>query len=274
MKHTSIAAGLALPSALLLASPLHAENAEDETWVRLAAYFPDIDTKVSIGRPGEENLTTLIDFESDLDLTDRDVLPDLLVGTRLGGNWRIEGEAYTLSRSSETSLAREIVFDGVTYPVAANVSSRFGSDIYRLAIGYSFVRTDKAEVGASLGAHITSFGVEIEGQASVGGAVAQTEVRRREVLAPLPTLGLYGNAEVAPGLNLQARADYLSLSIDDYDGRLLNLEVGASYKVAQWLRLGAIYRRVDYRLDINKNAYTGRIEYDFDGPAVFAEVVF
>lgn len=261
-------------AAALLAAPAAAQQAEDESWVKVSAFIPSVDTRVSVARPGDEAFTTLIDLESDLDLSDRDVLPAAALGTRLGENWRIEGEFFTLGRRGVKTLERDIIFDGVTYPVSASIESEFSSDTYRLSIGYSFIREENYELGAAVGAHVTGFTIALEGEGTVGGVSGSTQVRRREVLAPVPTLGLYGNYRPAPRLNLVGRVDYLSLKIDDYDGRLLNLEAGASYEVIKNLRLGALYRLVDYRLEIEKDTYSGLIEYDYNGPMIFVEFAF
>jgi hypothetical protein len=264
----------ALWVAFLSANPACAQSAKDETWIRVGAFLPNVNTEVSIARPGEESFTTLIDLESDLDLSDRGTLASANVGTRLSKSWRIEGEFFSLGRKGEKTLARDIVFDGVTYPVSATLSSKFNSDVYRLAVGYSFLRRTDAELGVAVGAHVTDFGVQLSGIGSVGGATASTEVRRRQVLAPLPTIGLYGNFEPLPKVTFFGRADYLSLKIKDYDGRLLNLEAGAGYSITKNIRLGALYRRVDYRLQINKDTYTGLVKYKFNGPTIFAELTF
>lgn|GEM_PF-332414 len=267
-------ASLLAGAGILACAPAHAQSADDGTWIRLAGFLPDVDTKVSVARPDQVDFATLIDLESDLDLSDRDVLPAITVGTRLGGNWRVEGEFFRLRRSGEQSIAREIVFDGVTYPVAAAVSSEFNSDVYRLSFGYSFIREEKLEIGAALGIHATNFEVALSGEASAGGGAVSTQVRRRDVLAPLPTLGVYLAYEPIPSLHLGAQVDYLSLSIGDYDGELLNLEARASYAITGGVKIGALYRKVDYRLDITKRDYTGRMEYQFDGPALFLEFDF
>jgi hypothetical protein len=257
-----------------LPSVAHAQRADDSTWIRAGAYFPDIDTEVSIALPGQEDFATLIDLESDLDLSDRDALPAFSAGTRISQHWRVEGEFFKLSRSGEKSLERDITFDGVTYPVSASVESGFSSDIYRLSFGYSFIRKAGLEAGAAIGIHATNFEVSLRGQAQVGNAGLSTELRKRDVLAPLPTLGLYGSIEALPGLALGGRVDYFSLKIDDYDGKLVNFQTEASYALTNNIRIGAMYRHVKYRVDIEKPNYTGRTRYKFNGPAAFLEVAF
>jgi isopenicillin N synthase-like dioxygenase len=102
-----------------------------------------------------------------------------------------------------------------------------------LAAGYSVVAQPDREIGGTLGAHVTSFNVDLAGQGSVNGGGVDLESRRRAVLAPLPTLGLHADWSPARRLMLSARADALSLKIGDYRGRLLAAQIGASYEIAK-----------------------------------------
>jgi hypothetical protein len=99
-------------------------------------------------------------------------------------------------------------------------------------------------------------------------------VRRRDVLAPLPTLGLFGTYEIANNLTLGGRVDFMSLGIDDYDGRLLNLLANLIYRFIENAGIGIGFRHVDYRVDVEKNDWVGRADYKFSGPTVFLSLGF
>jgi long-subunit fatty acid transport protein len=205
------------------ASSAHAQNVDDRYWLEAQAFWPDIDTTVAVAGNGGL-VGTKIDLESDLKLKDRKSLPAFFAGARFGDHWSIIGEYYALNRSASASANRDITFDDVTFPSGATISSEFDTDVYRLAVGYSFIRNDKADLGVALGLHATQFSVALEGQGHVGSAAVQTQNRKRDALAPLPTVGLYGAYQVTPRLSLGGRVDYLSLKVSDYDGRLINAE--------------------------------------------------
>lgn len=259
---------------LAAAGPAAAQSAQDKFWLEASAFMPKIDSSLEVNSTSNQGIGTEIDVESDLGLDKDETLPAFLAGARLTRSLSIIGEYYSIGRDATKSLERNITFEGVTYPLAASVTSELTTDVYRLVIGYSFVRTDKAEVGAALGLHATDFEVGIEGLGTVGGTTAQTEQRRQDFLAPLPTLGLFGSFEVLPRLTLSGRVDYLSLSIDDYDGRLLNAQAKLSYRVTRNIGVGAAWRHVDYRVDVEKDRFEGRFEYEFSGPAIFLELGF
>jgi hypothetical protein len=255
------------------APPAHAQNIEDRYWLEVQAFWPDIDTTVRVAGNGGL-VGTEIDLESDLKLKDRKSLPALLAGARLGERWSIIGEYYALDRGASASASRDITFDDVTFPAGAAISSEFNTDVYRVAVGYSFVRTDTVDLGAALGLHVTQFEVALEGQGRIGNATIQTQNRKRDALAPLPTVGLFGAYQVTPRLLLGGRVDYLSLKVSDYDGRLINAEARASYRLFNNVGVGVMYRYVDYELDIEKDRWNGEVAYQFKGPAIFLQAAF
>ena len=210
-KRHLLTSGAAVATAFLaFASSAHAQNVDDRYWLEVQAYWPDVDTTVAVSGNGGL-VGTKIDLESDLKLKDRKSLPALFAGARIGERWSIIGEYYTLDRGASASANRDLVFDDVTFPAGATISSEFNTDVYRLAVGYSFVRNDKVDFGAALGLHITQFEVALEGQGRIGNASISTQNRKRDALAPLPTLGLYGTYQATPKLALGGRVDYLSL---------------------------------------------------------------
>ena len=256
-----------------LASQAHAQALGDRYWFEAQAYWPQVDTKISVngagGRIGNE-----IDLEGDLDLADRKALPAFSAGARIGQRWSIIGEYYGLDRSGSTSIGRDITFDDVTYSSGVTIDSGFDTKVYRVAVGYAFLQRDNFELGASLGLHVTQFKVTLQGQGHIGNATAQNEVRKRDALAPLPTLGLYGAYAFSPKLTATARVDYLSLKVGDYDGRLTNTEARLSYRVLENVGVGAGYRYVDYHLKIDKERWNGDMAYKFKGPILFVQAAF
>jgi hypothetical protein len=266
--------GLA-PAACLAAAPAGAQALGDKYWVEAGAYWAAVRSEARIEPDHPLVPGTTIDFESDLDLDDSEALPSITAGTRLGGRWSIEAEYYSLAREGTRRLGRSIRFDDTVFDLNAEVTSGFASDVYRLTVGYAFLRTKDAEIGGALGVHGTDFDIQMAGEASVNGTpVVGGVIRRKKLFVPLPTIGLFGTAEVAPRVVVNARVDYLSLSIDRYAGRLFNAQAAISYRATEHLDIGAMWRSVDYRLDIERDRWQGRVRYRFNGPELFARLVF
>jgi hypothetical protein len=257
-----------------LAMPAHAQAIDDDFWIQASGFLASVDTDVSSSLSINPGNGTSIDLEDDLGLDDGEILPSVYAGAKLGGGFVITGEYYSLSRDSTATISRTITVDNVTYPVNGSITAGFGTDIYRLTIGYSFIRNESVEVGGAIGLHATQLEFSISGQGSSGGAPVSAQTRRKDFLAPMPTVGLYGTFAVAPRVFINARADYLSLGIDDYDGSVLNAQASVSYRFTDTFGVGVGYRYVDYDLDVERDTYTASFDYNFSGPSIFIEAGF
>lgn len=263
--------------AIAVASPLapaHAQALHDRFWLEASLYRPHIDSSVSVTSKTNPAVGTEIDMEKDLGLDSRQELPAFLAGARISRKFAVVAEYFSIGRNGDRTTARPITFNGIEYPANVAIASSFDTDIYRLSLNYSFVRKDNVEAGIALGLHATKFKVSLEGAGSVGGQAVQSNRGGEDFLAPLPTVGIFANYEIAPRLTIGGRVDYLSLKVSDYDGRLINAQAKLSYRIFKNVGIGAGYRYVDYRVDVDKDRYTGRFQYKFSGPAILLEAGF
>ena len=262
------ATALSLVSAPSLAQSL------DKTWLfQAAAYFPGVDSSVRADAANGD-LGTVIDFERDLGFDRHSSLPAFMLEWRPGDDWVLNAEYYAVGRGSSTILERDITVGDTVFPVAGEVRAGFDSDIFRFTIGNRVFQRENLEIGVAVGFHGTDFRVFIEGDGQVAGNPGQFRNEARSVFAPLPTIGAFLNARPAEKVQVNARFDWLSLTIDDYTGRLINTEVSASYSVHRNIDVGVMYRLVDYGLKVKQDNWNGRVDYKFSGPAIFAQVGF
>ena len=227
--------------------------------LEVGAYAPTVKTTAHFDStlgPG-----TSVSFEDDLGLDDRKVQVSVLGKLRLGQRWRIEGEYFALDRSGSRAINKTINWGGNTYPIGIVVDSEFDSDIYRLSVGYSFIKDTQAELGIALGLHVTDFNMSIAG--------ANVARRTADALAPLPTIGLYGSYALSPRWLLSGRVDYFSFSYNDYDGTLVNAVAAVDYRFTQNFGIGLGYRYVDYDLDVTRSSFSGGVKYQFSGPVLY-----
>ena len=271
--------GALCASCTLLASiPVLAEDAAihpklgTRLYLDVGGYTPSVDTSLRVDRAGGSG--TVLDLEDDLDFEDRPTFPYALLNLRLGQRWRIEGEYFSIDRDKTTVIDRELIIgDEPPFKIGATVNSFFDTDVYRLSVGYSFLKRPNAEAGAALGAHVTTFdfGINATGENNeIVEAAADT-------LAPLPTIGLYGFYAFSPRWLMQGRIDYFTLEYQEYSGSLLNLNVGLEYQLARHFALGAGYRYVDLEFTADKTLgvgevsddFRGEFQYHYSGPTVY-----
>lgn len=250
-----------------------AQSLDDAAWVEVGGFWADVDSRGEFRLPDQPS-GVAFDFERDLGLDDRQTLFSVNAGARAFGRVVFAADYYKLDRNSSIELGRDIQFEDVTFPISAQIESGFDSDIYRLTVGYSLIRNAQFEFGPALGLHATSFDIFVSGQARLGQIEVAEAVRRRDFLAPLPTVGLYGTWQPTPKIAANARIDYMSLGIDDYDGGVTNVQVGVSYAVTRKIDVGVQYRFVDYDLVIEKDSWTGDLDYNFQGPVLLLRASF
>lgn len=269
--------GLKLAGAMVLAplwaSTLQAQEIDPDPrfWIEGGVYLPRAETELSLSLPDRDNGTT-ISLEDDLGFRTKARSFDATLGAKLDDDFYIEASLFDIDRTTTASLAAPITVEDATYALGARVESRFASDIARLSVGYRIVAKDKWDLAVLLGAHITRFDFEIEGAASVNGQTATTLRRSRDVLAPLPTIGVQAQYRPAKWLQLRGRADYFELQVGKYDGRLTNLEASATVAVTKRLGIGAAWRSTDYRLGIDDERYKADVAYLLDGVRLFARL--
>ncbi len=264
-----------LVAALLGASagPGLAQHLDDRVSIQAGAYFARVNSEGRVGLP-DGGPGTSLDLEKDLGLDRSAVLPAVEIGWRINDDWVLNGEFYALGRRSERRLEREIMVGETTYPVNARLAAGFDSDIYRLTVTNLLFQRPKFELGAALGVHMTDFALFVEGEGSVGAEIGAVRRESRTLFAPLPTIGGVFRWEPGPRWLVSANVDWLSLSLGDYSGRLINAEGAVAYRLWRRVDAGVQLRRVDYRVDVSRQRWDGRVRYRLTGPAVFVQVGF
>ncbi len=261
---------LAPVSALAEDAAIHPKLAA-RAYLDVGGYVPAVDTRLRVDRAGGSG--TVLDLEDDLDFEDRPTFPYALLNLRLGQRWRIEGEYFSIDRDKTTVIDRTLEIGDETFEIGATVNSFFDTEVYRLSVGYSFLKRPNAELGAALGAHVTTFDFGIR---ATGEEFENTEAAA-DTLAPLPTIGLYGFYAFSPRWLMQGRVDYFALEYQEYSGGFLNFNVGLEFQLAKHLGLGAGYRYVDLEFAAEKTLgvgdisddFRGEFEYHYSGPTVY-----
>jgi len=246
--------------------PAAAPGDDQRTWLEVSTFRPAMSSSaradwVAAGRPG-----TPVSFERDLGLPDDKTLPSVLLGTRIGERWWVEFEYLTLRRSASRRLEREIAWEDTVYPVSASLDTRFESDVARASVGATLLSGPSHEIGAVLGLHVTRFEVELSGRVASGASSAAASTERRQVLVPLPTIGLQGRLTIAEGWDAAGRLDWFALSGDGWRGSLVNVSAGLHWRATAQFGLSLGWRLVEYRVEGERGDWRGEVRYRFSGP--------
>ncbi|MCG7990655.1 MAG: 2-oxoglutarate synthase [Candidatus Thiodiazotropha lotti] len=257
----------------------------DRINIRLSGFRALTSTEIEVdseqGVIGEE-----LSFEDDLDLSERETLPLLDITYRFSPHHMMDFSYVELSRNGSTTFGREgVTTDDILWSVGTRLESRFDSEVYRLAYGYSFFNDGKKEWGLLLGLHVTRFDLELSGRGSLV-AVDQASGNEVEIegegertydsgfTVPLPVIGLHGSYAFTPNLYFRGWGQIFALEYDDYEGRLLNFAGMLEYALNEHFGFGLGYAYYSYDLDADGDRLNGSFDYDFRGPTLFFSASF
>ena len=256
---------------MLLCTAAWAERPTDQYWMQLHGFRPSIESTARADALATPNPGTDINFEDDLGMSDTETVPSVLLGMRFFDNWRVDFEYYSLKRDATRVTDRQINWGDQVFDISTELSSNFDSSIYRLTVGYSFIKSQQAELGAALGLHLTDFELALS---AAGANVGVLKKEAKDALAPLPTIGFYGSYVFSPAFSVRGRADLLSFKYGDYDGQLTNVEATVDWRFHPNIGVGVGYRYVNYELEVSRSSWNGEVNYKFSGPIIFVEAVF
>lgn len=227
---------------------------------------------------------TRINLERDLGLTPSRTSADVLARIRLADRWIIEGEYFRVERKETKRIEREISFGDHTFDVGAAVKGELGISSYRLAVGYSFLKTDRAEVGGALSFYVSDLGASLTGHAHIDGHYVGVSTGRYSAPVPLPAIGLYAHYALTPSWLVSGRIDYIGLNLStakwlrddlkDIGGYVLSFEASTEYRLFDNVGVGIGYRRMEFDLWAKSSEFGGRSGYTLSAPTAFLRIDF
>jgi len=242
--------------------------------IEVGGYLPTLSTTARLDSPTLGRGTD-IDFEDDLDLSEREFLGFAQFTARLSRSWRLQLDYIDLSRSTTTTLERQIEWGDDIYTVGATVQGYFDVKVARLAFGYSFLRKPTWELGGTFGAHLMDVGAGL-GLAIQSGGGGISGAREADIggLAPLPNFGLYWAWAFHDRWALSARADFFAIEIDEFGGSLWAGALNLHYFVNDTFSIGGGYSAFNLDADVTKTHWNGAFEFGYNGPRLFLGLRF
>jgi hypothetical protein len=214
------------------------------------------------GTPG-----TPFSGEDDLGLDDEANQGRMELMLRMRDRHRVRIDYLKLDRYGESTLTRPIVYRNTTYFTGDRVLSDFNVRMLGVTYAGSVLRRERFEVGLGLGLHLLE-------------AAANAEVRARNVseagsgVGVLPTLAVDGSWRISSRWALTGRAQYLSVSTSDVDGRFADYHVDVQYRWRPNLALGIGWSKLTLDVDITDPDLPGRVALESVGPEIFFRVSF
>jgi hypothetical protein len=183
----------------------------DKLRVSLGGFYALTNTSVRLD--ANTGLGAEINFEDALGIENRKLVGEATLYWRFGERWRMGVDYFSISRSGNRTLNKQVEWGGQTFPIGANVNSQTKISDLRTTVGYSvFKRSDK-EVGVGAGLHWAGLKFSLEETSGAGAESAS-------VTAPLPVVYIYSNVALTDTWAMSTRLDWLSLNYDKYSGNI------------------------------------------------------
>jgi len=269
---TNYVKSLALILLAAAMAPAGAEDAipdhpalRDQFYFALGGYFPKTTTSAQLDS-NRLGAGTNIDFENALGMEDSKKVPVVFGRLRLGERWRIEGEYFELNRTGNRQIDRTLQWGDRTFPVSAQVQSKFNFSDFRVSGGYSFFKTKDKELGVGLGLHIAAYDVSLSANAI--GTESQA------VTAPLPVLSVFGQFALTEHWAVAGRLDRLQLKYQNFDGNLSAFGLDLMYQPFKHVGFGLGNRALYLTLEATGNDRTAKFKQTFQGPLLYMNVSF
>ena len=261
---------------LSLSSNAIAQNENDwQSWpladrftITLAAFFPNLDTKVRLDASDQTPGTT-IDFEQNLGMSDTETLPGLGLGWRFAKKHQLELETFTLDRSGSAITTSEIRFGDEVFSVDLPVSSFFDMDITGISYSYSLIFDERKEI---------AFGVGLSVQDLSFGLIGNEDPGRIEVdsgiTAPLPTFRLSGGYAFTDKWVGKIRFGFLSFDLaltgeDELSGEVFTGYASIQHNTFEHAHFGLSYNYFDVQVNWLQNNLSTAVGYIYQGPMLF-----
>lgn len=244
----------------------------DPFQLSLGTFILDVDPSVRLD--GETQTGTDVDWKRAFGFGDA-------ARFRIDGAWRfsdrhkLRASWFSDSRDRTASFDREVAWGDETFAVDAEVRGSLDFDIYQLGYEYSFQQTSRYELTASAGLHVTDIRAALAASASVdASAQGAFSSDIGKATAPLPVLGLAGLWSLPGDFWLNARGEYFYLAFGDYEGRIQNYRLAVTWQPRTWLGLGLSYDYSSLEIDIDRTAFTGKLDWTYRGPMLFYSASF
>ena len=215
------------------------ENYHVEAAVGLWRPTTDIVVKSeSLGIPGTE-----IDAVDDLGFEDKSI-PAFKVTLRPAKRFKLRLGYTPISYTAQSTLERNIVFNGQLYSVGLPVDTEFKWNMWRAGLQFDVVSLDRGFLGFIIEGNFTDFRVDL---------ASPLTSEFTDITAPIPAVGGIGRVYVADNFAITGEMTGLSLTIDEDKGSYFDFDLNGTYYINRYIGAQFGYRRlsVHYEVDLD-----------------------
>jgi len=210
---------------------------------KISARFATLDTTIRVDDKNRLLPGTEIDLESDLGLGDSEIFGEFKFQWLIARRHRVSFLYDRNDRSGFQTIAKEIRFEDIVFPLNAEIDSRFESRNIGIGYTYFFKRGERTAIGANLVLVMGEFKSTLTG-------IGRENLEDIEITAeadtqvPQPQLGLEWRQMIGQRWRLIAAASGVALNLDvgtdgQFDGSLLRANVSIEHLTFKYASFGA-----------------------------------
>jgi hypothetical protein len=210
---------------------------------------------------------TYFSAEHDLGVTDQVYQPRIEIMFRLEERGRLRVDFFDLRRNGDVLADRNIQYGNVTFLDGDQVQSSLSWRQMDLTYTYSFLRNEHFELGAGAGLSL----IEAEALAQIPATPNRSDFSAATAFG---TLALDGTWAISRYWSLNARAQYLDLSVGSISGALGEYHADVQYRWRRNVAFGIGYDRFLFDLTVRDHDPSGVLDLMIRGPQAFVRVSF
>lgn len=210
---------------------------------------PDVFGQISSEQFGQ--LGTKIDFQQDLAYK-KTRFKDLRIVLRPSRKSKFRIQHTPIRYDAETTLKRDITFNGQKFPLALPINSEFNWNVWRFGYEYDFIYKSRGYVGMLLEGRYTQMTAELN--SPLTNEFSSTK-------APLPAIGIVGRAYVLPEVAINFEVTGFKLPDVDpkYKANYYDWDINGTINVSNYVGLQVGWRRMTTFLDVKND--TGDLKF-------------
>ena len=193
---------------------------------------------------------TNLDFETDLGFL-QTRFKDLRVVLRPSKKQKFRLQYTPIDYLGTSTLTRDVVFNGIRYPINLPVTSEFGWKVLRFGYEYDAFYRDRGFVGLVLEGRYTEMVAKLESRSPLLVASDFTTVK-----APLPALGIHGRGYVAPNVAIDFEMTGFKLPDFDpkYQANYYDWDIHGTFNITNYAGIQVGWRRMTTFLQIKHDS--------------------
>ena len=241
---------------------------ESKYAINVGLYYPSRSFRIGV----DASIPTIgrdIDISEELNLETSESTGALEIGWRFGEKWILRGQYFTTGGDRSVVLGEDVQWGDYTFGAGTGVSGGIDVGVIRAFVGRTYRADDRQELGIGAGVHRIEIEAFLAGQAIINNEPPLFTERRVKTNGPLPNVGAWYIYALSPKWALATRLDWLSASIDRYDGMILNASAGLSYAFNEHFLVGLNYNYFEVDVTVNEDSWTGNVEQIIDGPFLY-----